>query len=170
MEALEAIKTRRSIRAFDENKQIGEEKIKELLSCAMHAPSAGGQFPWEFLVIKDRKKIKEFYEFHPHAAMAQTAPLAIVICCDTDKVTKPKTGMLDCSAACQNMLLAAHAQDLGGVWVGLFPKEERIIKTRKEFGMPENIVPLCVNFFGYPEKKPKIVDRYSEKIIHNEKW
>lgn len=83
----------------------------------------------------------------PYAKMLTGAPLAIVVCGDT---TRSSYWYLDCSAATQNVLLAAEAQDLSSV-AAAYPYEDRIDVVRQNTGLPEHIVPLCVIPIGYPD-------------------
>ena len=82
MDAFEVLHTRRSIRQFL-NRPVGEDLVKELLSAAMSAPTAGGIQPWRFVVITDREKLDKIPDFHPYAGMIKQAPLAILVCGDT---------------------------------------------------------------------------------------
>jgi nitroreductase len=167
MDALEAIHTRRSIRKYTDE-SIAPETIKELLSAAMSAPSAVNAQPWTFIVIDDRKLLDEIPTYSPYAAMARNAPLAILVCGDTSLEKAPGFWVQDCSAAIQNLLLAAHALGLGAVWTGIHPMEDRVEGFRKAFNLPEHIIPLGLVPVGYPAQKAGPQDRYmEEKVYHN---
>lgn len=112
MDAFEVLHTRRSIRQFL-NRPVGEDLVKELLSAAMSAPTAGGIQPWRFVVITDREKLDKIPNFHPYAGMIKQAPLAILVCGDTTSANYGKYWVQDCSAAMENLLLAARAQGTG---------------------------------------------------------
>lgn len=98
MDAFEVLHTRRSIRQFL-NRPVGEDLVKELLSAAMSAPTAGGIQPWRFVVITDREKLDKIPDFHPYAGMIKQAPLAILVCGDTTSANYGKYWVQDCSAA-----------------------------------------------------------------------
>lgn len=170
MEALECIQTRRSVRKF-ENKEVPEELIHKLLEAGMLAPSAMNEQPWHFVVIKDRKTLSEIPGYSPYASMAKDAPLGILVCGDPS-VEKLKLGfwVQDCSAAIQNILLAAHALGLGGVWTAAHPLEDRVEGYRKHLGIPKNIVPLALLVIGYPAQKTQKADRFKKERVHQEKW
>jgi nitroreductase len=106
--------------------------------------------------------------------MLLNAPLAILVVADLDRVLSKgdmqDTWVQDCSAATQNALLAAHAQGLGGVWLGLYPDRNRIEKTRLLFAIPEGKVPFSIISLGYPAEQPKFRDRYDPQRIHWENW
>jgi len=169
MNTMEAILTRRSIRKYT-NKPVPPDLVRELLKAAMYAPSAGNAQPWHFVVLNRRDTLDKLAEIHPHAQMAKQAPLAILVCCDLDLEKHPGNWIADCSAATQNLLLAAHEKGLGGVWCGVYPNEERIAAFRKTFGLPERVVPLSLNVLGYPDEKKPLPERYQKDRIHENKW
>ena len=114
MDAYETILTRRSIRRYT-NQDVSEEMVEKLLRAGMAAPSAGNQQPWHFLVIRDRDTLVKITEVHPHSKMLLTAPLAILVAGDEKLQIHPGYWLEDCSAATENILLAAHALGLGAV-------------------------------------------------------
>ncbi|HWR25547.1 MAG TPA: nitroreductase family protein [Methanosarcina sp.] len=167
MDTLEAIHTRRSIRKY-KDKPVPEELVTELLRAAMSAPSAVNAQPWNFIVIDDRKLLDEIPTFSPYAAMCREAPLAILICGDTTLEKVPGYWVQDCSAATQNLLLAARAVGLGAVWTGIYPVKDRVEGFRKAFGLPEHVIPLAFVPIGYPDKYPGLQDRFDRgKVYYN---
>src|SRR5512142_911151 len=108
MDALEAILTRRSVRRYTPE-PIAEELLHELLDAAMHAPSAGNEQPWHFVVVTDRETLAAIPRFHPYAVMLRQAPAAIVVCGDPTLEKYHGYWVQDCAAATENLLLAAHA-------------------------------------------------------------
>ena len=125
MDTIEAIHSRRSIRKY-EDRPVSPESVQKLLASAMQAPSARNQQPWQFVVIDDRRLLGQIGQMNPNAQMAQRAPLAILICGDLRQEKSEGYWVVDCAAAAQNMLLAAHALGLGAVWTGVYPREERM--------------------------------------------
>lgn len=172
MEAMDAILSRRSIRKYTA-KPIPEQLTKELLEAAMSAPSAGNQQPWRFVVIDDRRILDEIPKFHSYSEMLKEAPLAILVCFDKRLEGKKAGGLWwvqDCSAATENVLIAAHAKGLGAVWLGIYPDEGVVAGVRKLLGLPSHITPFSLVSVGYPaEKKPR-ADRYDASRIHRNKW
>ena len=167
MDTLEAIHTRRSIRKYTD-RPVPQELITELLRAAMSAPSAVNAQPWIFIVIDDRKLLNEIPTFSPYAGMCREAPLAILVCGDITLEKAPGYWVQGCSAATQNLLLAAHDAGLGAVWTGVYPMKDRIEGFRKALGLPENVIPLAFVPVGYPDQKPKCQNRYREdKVYHN---
>ena len=114
METIETILSRRSVRSYTDQ-PVSDEIITLLLKAAMQAPSAGNAQPWHFIIIKDKLLLKEIPKFHKTAPMVANAPAAIVICADLNLEKYPGCWVLDCSAAAENLLLAAHDLDLGAV-------------------------------------------------------
>jgi len=170
MEALEAILTRRSIREYT-SQAVPDELIKKLLSAAMQAPSAGNQQPWHFIVVTERNQMNSLADALPFGKMLHTAPLAIAVCADFEAARYPDYWVQDCSAATQNLLLAAHALGLGAVWLGVYPLEERMAGVKQILGLPEQVIPLCIVALGYPAAVPEPpVMRFDEARVHHEHW
>ena len=169
MDALEAILTRRSVRKYTE-KEIDDTCIQQLIEAAVSAPSAGNQQPWHFIIIDDRRILDKIPEFHPHAKMLKQAQKAILVCGDINLEKYKGYWMLDCSAATQNILLAARALGLGACWLGVYPREERIIKLRELLGIPENVIPFSLISLGYPAEKQEKIRREYKSRIHYNKW
>ena len=169
MEAYEAILTRRSVRAYTDQ-PVSDEMIHKLLVAAMSAPSAGNGQPWQFGVITERTVLNSLAELLPFGKMLHQAPLAIVVCGETKGQPFDGYWVQDCSAATENLLLAAHALGLGGVWLGVYPREDRAAGVKRILSMPEAVTPLCVISLGYPAEPSASVDRYREERVHRDRW
>ena len=169
MDAIRAIMTRRSVRKFREG-DISSEDQKFMLAAGMQAPSANNEQPWHFIVLDKRELIDKISEFHPHAKMCLEAHLAIIVCASVSKEKKWDMWVQDCSAATQNILLAAHIKGLGAVWLGVHPREERISGVRTLFDLPEEIKPFSIIAIGHPAEVPEPVDRFNPEKIHTNGW
>jgi nitroreductase len=169
MDAIECIFTRRSIRKF-ERKPIPKEMIDQILQAAMMAPSAGNQQPWHFVVIDDRALLDAIPSIHPYAAMTAESPVAILVCGDLTVEKHKGFWVQDCSAAIENLLLAAHALGLGAVWTAIHPKQDRAEGFRKLITLPETVIPLALVPVGYPAQKAGRVDRYLPARVHHNVW
>lgn len=171
----EAILDRRSIRKYID-KPIEQDTLKALVLAGMYAPSARNQQPWHFLAVTDKAKLKELHGEIPVWAMLDNAAAAIVIVADMSLLTTAHKNYFleDCGAAAQNILLAAHALGLGGVWLGTHPVPEREAHARKVLGIPDNgaLVPFCVISLGYPDPAavPARPQRWNEERVHWGKW
>lgn len=160
---------RRSIRKF-KDKPINESMVKELLKGAMSAPSAGNQQPWHFVVLNDRKTLDAIPKFHQYAQMLKEAPLAIVVCGSTENLKYEDYWVQDCSAATENLLISITEIGLGGVWLGIFPREERVEGVSKLLNLPKEVIPLSVVAIGYPNEEKSEINRYMEDRVHFNKW
>ncbi|MEN6449347.1 MAG: nitroreductase family protein [Thermoguttaceae bacterium] len=169
MDALEAIHSRRSVRRY-EDRPVPEELIQKLLAAAAAAPSARNQQPWQFVVIDDRKALAEIAAANPNAQMARHAPLGILICGDLELETSPGYWVVDCAAATENMLLAAHALGLGAVWTGVYPRQERMDGLRRITNLPEGVIAHSLVVVGYPAEHPSRQDRYRPDRVHRNTW
>jgi len=169
MDAMDAILSRRSIRKYT-TEPVPEKLINELLEAAMSAPSSSNGQPWHFVVIDDRRILNEIPKFHPYSNMLREASAAIAVCGDLQLERSKGCWVEDCSAATENILIAAHAQGLGAVWLGIHRREERVAGIRQLLGLPDHILPLCLVSIGYPaEKKPR-ENRYNPSRIHHNRW
>jgi len=169
MEIIEGIITRRSIRKYTD-KKISDDQINTLLKSGMYAPSANNKQPWHFIVINDRKILSKIVDIHPYAKMLIEAQLAILVCGDELLENGSGYWIVDCSAATQNILLAAHGLGLGAVWLGLHPREERKQAIIELFNLPNNIQPLSLISIGYPNESKELPDRFKPERIHYNKW
>jgi nitroreductase len=167
--SLELLSARRSIRQYT-GQEVSNEEITQVLKAAMAAPSAGNEQPWEFVVVRDRAKLDRIPTFHPHALMLKHAPVAILVCGDLNREVHKGYWVQDCSAATQNLLLAVQALGLGGVWVGVYPKEERVNGFRQLLGIPEHVVPFALIPIGHPAEQKPPADRFNESRVHYDQW
>ncbi len=167
MGKIDYILDRRSIRRFTDQK-IDREQILTLLTAAMYAPSAVNMQPWHFVVIDDPTMMQTIMEIHPYARMLQTASHAVVVCGDEQLQHGDGYWVVDCGAATQNLLLAAHAMGLGACWVGLHPREERKTAFSRLLQLPSHVLPFALVALGYPEEqKPRPERFHADKIRYN---
>ena len=169
LETIQAIHTRRSIRSFTEE-EISTGDIEILLKAAMQAPSARNTQSWQFVVTTERQNLDQISEVHPYAAMSKEARLGILVCGDLELEPSLEYNALNCSAATQNILLAAHDIQLGGVWIGIHPRQERKNAMRSLFELPENIEPISLVLLGHPTVQATPANRFKKERIHFEKW
>lgn len=169
MDLIHAIFTRRSIRKFHPD-PVSASDIQEILSAAMMAPSAGNEQPWQFVVITDRAKLDAVVPIHPYAAMAAHAPLAVLVCGDLSLEKYAGFWIQDCSAAMQNLLLAAHAKGLGAVWCGVYPLNDRVDGFRALFQLPDHVIPMGLAVIGWPAYQPESKNRFRPERVHANAW
>jgi nitroreductase len=169
VDTIEAILTRRSIRTYTE-KPVSEADLDTILRAAMAAPSAGNQQSWRFVVTTDREVLDAMAASTPYGKMLRDAPLAITVCAATTDLRHPQMWQQDCSAATQNALLAIHALGLGAVWLGFWPKAERVEPLKEALGLPEGVEPLSVLAVGHPAEGQPAVDRFNPAHVHRDRW
>jgi nitroreductase len=168
---LQSIFSRRSIRVY-QNRGIDREIVRDLLEAAMAAPSAVAKDPWEFIVLTDKKRLATVAEALPNGKMLTDAPLGIIVCGDMQRAHSGELSYLiqDCSAAIQNLLLAASMLGLGACWLGVHPRPDRIAHIRKVFDLPESVLPIAAIAIGYPAETKEPRTRYNLDYVHNESW
>lgn len=166
-ELINTIFARRSIREYT-TEVISEKDIKTMLEAAMAAPSASNRKPWHFITVTDRQILDSLARVHPYGKMLFKAPLCIVVCGDI--TISAGSWVQDCSAATENLLLAAAALGLGAVWLGVHPREERVGSIRKALNIPETIVPLNLISIGHPAEEKEPRTQYDEQRVHRQQW
>ena len=165
-EVLDTIFKRRSIRKYQE-KPVEKEKLVLLLKAAMAAPTASNNQPWEFVVVDEEEIMQQFrsrMKYGPY-----NAPAAIVVCHNPQIGRSPRSNRFyqqDCSAAIQNMLVAAVDLGLGTVWLGVYPGEETEQTVKEIAGLPEDIIPVAVIYVGYPAEEKEARTQYEESRLH----
>lgn len=166
---MDIIFNRRSIRNF-KNKEIEKEKIEKILRAAMQAPSAGNQQEWEFLVIKDKSVLNKLSEMSPYSKMIKDSNTSIIILGNKNKMKFPENWQQDLGAVTQNILLQAVYEELGAVWLGVAPLQERMDFISNLFNLPKEIMPFAIVPLGYSDKKNVFVDRWDADKVHFESY
>lgn len=170
-ESLRLILGRRSVRAFVPG-EISDAQVLQLLQAAMAAPSAVARDPWRFVVIRRQPTMDALSQLLSNGEMLKSATLAIVVCGDIEAAHDRQLSYLlqDCSAAIENLLLAAHGLGLGACWLGVHPREERILKVKALLSLPEAIVPVSCLAIGLPAETKPPRTRYQPAAVHYETW
>ncbi len=169
MDVLQAIMTRRSIRKFT-GEVITEEQLDTLLRAGFQAPSAHNIQPWHFVVVRNKELLEKISDFHKYAKMLPSAGCGIIVCGDEEKQSNRGFLVEDCSAAIQNMLLAAHGIGLGAVWCGLYDSGNLVEVMKDVLELPNNIIPIGMVVVGNKEKDMEQTNRYDDNKIHYDKW
>ena len=171
MDQLKPIFERRSHRAYSD-KPVPEEVVTNILKAGMFAPSAMNSQPVEFLIMKDDEKRAKVSELVPYWSMLKNAPLGILVLANTlnYKASTKEFIVQDCSASTQNILLAAQAQGLGGVWLGLYPIKDRMAKISKIYDIPEHVHPFSITSIGYPYRELRPHRTFKEEKVHIDKY
>ncbi len=167
---IDTIYARRSIRKY-QDKPVEKEKLEILIKAAMAAPSANNNKPWEFVVITDpgvMDQVRSALMFGKY-----NAPAAIVVCGNTSVFKNPISSQFwvqDCSAATENILLAAVTLGLGTVWLGVHPIHNFSKRIAKVLGLPSHIKPLNVIYVGYPAEEKPARTQFNPDRIHWEQF
>lgn len=167
-ERLKILFARRSIRDFT-GEPISAADLRSLLEAGMAAPSGSNRQPWHFVVVTDHATLNALADAHPYAQALRKAAVGIAVCGDPEI---SKWWVQDCSAATENILIAAAGLGLGGVWHGSHGAPERETAIRQVLGIPEQIGVLSLLAIGHPapgaEKEPRT--QYNLEKIHTGKW
>lgn len=169
---LETIFNRKSVRKYT-GQQVSREQLTTLVRAGMAAPSAVDKRPWVFVAVTERAMLDKLADVLPYAKMLRQATAAIMVGGDMNKTLSGDAKAFwiqDCSAATQNILLAAESIGLGAVWTGVHPNAEREKAVANVLQLPENIVPLNVIVVGYPTGVEQPKDKWNEQLLHWEKW
>ena len=167
MDLLETILSRRSIRSFT-SEPVSDESIQKILEAAMAAPSANNYQPWQFVVITDANLLKQLADAHPYGKMLAQARAGIAVIGEPE--ISPKYWIQDCSAATENILLAITALRLGGVWLGVYPQEDRVAAIREILKIPPNHIILNIIALGHPAEHKSARTQFNPQKIHLNTW
>ncbi len=163
--------SRRSIRVY-RSEHVGENLVHDLLEAAMAAPSAAAKDPWEFVVLRNRNTLAKIAQGLPNGKMLVDASVGIVVCGDLHRAHDGQLSYLlqDCSAAIENLLLAAGMLGLGACWLGVHPREERVMHIRSLLNIPDTVIPVATIAIGWPNESQEPRTRYRENAVHHETW
>ena len=164
---MDAILKRRSTRAFT-GEEVPDEKIRQLLDAGFHANSAHHLRPWHFIVVDNPDILRELYTAHTNMSMLRTAPIALVVCGDSER--SPDFWPDDCAAATENILIAAQSVGLGSFWCAVYPRIQRMESVCRLFGLPETVKPYSVVAVGNPSEQKPPADLYNEVCVHRNIW
>ena len=178
--ALDVIFSRKSVRSYTDE-PVTDAQVETMLRAAMAAPTGMNVQPWRFVVVRDQA-VKEKLA-GPRGGMIAQAPVVFVVCGETTLMRKPfgqpdaeavetpnGNWTQDCSAAAENLLLAAEAMGLGAVWTAAHPYEDRVAPIREALGLPDNVTPLCVIPCGHPAGDDQPKDKWKPENVHYDKW
>lgn len=166
---IDTIMTRTSVRSYTD-REVSDETIETILKAAMAAPSAMNKQPWHFFVVRDEKlrdRIADHLEYGKQSL--RNAAAAIIVAGDRTRFFEEPAAVdywiEDCSAAAENILLAAHAIGLGAVWCGVYPIPDRIAQLRKVTGIGDGFVPMCIIPLGYPSGEQSPKDKWDQAKV-----
>lgn len=165
-EVMDYIFQRRSIRKYLD-KDVKEDDLVLLLKAAMAAPTAANRQPWEFIVVTNSEKMVELRSTLREGQY--NARAAIVVCGNLKLAFSNKDKEIwvqDCSAAVENILIAAAGIGLGSVWIGLYPQINKCKPVCKILNIPDHVIPMSVVYIGYPDECKEPRTQYNEKRVY----
>ena len=145
---MKEILERVSVRKY-EARPVEREKLEALLRAAMAAPSAGNQQPWEFAVVQERALLDRLAGASPYAKPLLAAPAGIAVLSRTQGLRFPEYWQ----------------QDLGAVWMGIAPLEERMRAVAEILGLGEGLQAFALVAVGYPAEKAAPHDRFDPSRV-----
>jgi nitroreductase len=162
---------RRSIRKYAD-REVPGEMIHDLLEAAMAAPSACAKDPWRIVVVQNKQTLQRIADALPYGKMLPGAGVGLVVCGELAEAHDGQLSYLlqDVSAAIENILLAAHALGLGGCWLGVHPREDRMAAVAGVVNLPEGFVPVSVVSIGWPAEERKARTRFDQSKVRWESW
>lgn len=171
MTDLSCIFNRRSVRKYT-GESVSSEHEETLLSAGFSAPSAHNSRPWEFIVVRNKERLEALSEVRTYWKMLKSADLAIIVCGNLTeyKGSTKEFFVQDCSAATQNILIAAEGLGLGAVWLGCYPTKEGPEGVARVLDIPEGIIPLSVISVGHPAEHAKPHPEIVREHVHYDKY
>ena len=168
-DVLTVIHRRKSVRKYLD-KQVTREQLTTLMKAGMAAPTAADKRPWAFVAVSDKALLDSLSHSSPSGKMLKNAAAAIVVCGDTRRALNSNVWTQDCSAASQNILLAAEGIGLGAVWIGIYPEYFKYNHIRRVLGIPMEVVPLSILSIGWPTGAEKPKEKFDPANIHWNVW
>ena len=170
MDVYEAIRTRKSVRAY-RDADVEQEKLDRILEAARLAPSASNRQEWRFLVVRDKAKRNQVAEEAARQPFIAEAPVLLVCCAETNHHRMPcglECFPVDVAIAIDHITLAAVAEGLGTCWIGAF--DPKIV--RRVLSIPDSIEIVELLPLGYPaDPAPVSKNRHPIKdIVRHDAW
>lgn len=168
IDLMDAIMNRFSVRTYTAE-PVTDAQLEALLTAAFCAPSACNRRPWEIIVVRDRAMLDELALLAPAKHMLAQAPLGLVVCGELARTLNRDLLLNDCSAATQNILLAAYGLGLGSCWCGL--SDPTVVeKLSGLLSIPEGIIPATLIAVGHPNEQRTQPDRLAPGHVHYEQY
>ena len=168
-EAIRVIFERRSCRGYT-GEPVSDEALHILLRAGMYAPSVRNTKQLEFLVLRDETIKDRIAATTRNWGMLKDAPLGIIVFVKGVHESLPIHYQQECGASTENILLAAQAMGLGGVWLGLYPDAERVSSVRRICSLPEDVLPITMIAIGHPTEMPSAHTQFHEEKVHYDRY
>ncbi len=169
MDVMQAIKDRRSVRAYSD-RPVAESDLEQILEAARLAPSASNRQAWKFIVVTDAGVRQQLCEASRNQAFVAQAPVVIAAVALEPERLMPcgvAAAPVDLSIAVDHMTLVAVALDLGTCWIGAFDQE----RAREILAVPAELQIVALLPLGYPADEPRPKSRKQlDEIVAYQRW
>ena len=156
MDAMEAIKTRRSVREFTD-RDVDDKMTEEIIDAGRWAPSGLNNQAWRFIIVRNKDTKEKLSKLTHYGDIIKKAQVLIVVFLDADAMYDRTKDVQSIGACIQNMLLALHSSGLGGVWLGEILKNKEMVN--KVLEAPDSYELMAVVALGYPADKKRTSKR-----------
>lgn len=144
-----------------------DQMLEQIIRAGMQAPSAMDQRPWEFLVVKSEHGREMLAQASPYTSCCRKAPAVILALANSQRVPQDNAWWLQDMCACiENMLLEAVELKLGSVWLGIYPRMDRVKAVQEGFCLSESLVPVAALPIGYPAGERRVRNKFERERIH----
>ncbi|MBI2328889.1 MAG: nitroreductase family protein [Chloroflexi bacterium] len=156
MEAIEALRTRRSCKDFAAT-PVTKETLLKLIDVARHSPSGANKNPWRFILITERQALDRLSQIARTCTWLSSAPAGISVAVNP---SASRYWLEDCSIAAYSICLAATAQGLGAGWAAMHQSDSaeesarRQQRLREVLSLPDQLYIPMVLGLGYPKSAP----------------
>ncbi|WP_419647676.1 nitroreductase family protein [Victivallis vadensis] len=171
-DVLTVIHRRKSVRTYT-GEPVGLPELRELVRAGFAAPTAGNARPWAFVIVTERARLDALADAMPYGKMLKKAPAAIAVCGVESAFRSGESREMwvqDCSAATENILLAAEGTGLGAVWLGVYPYKDRSASISSILKLPEGLVPFSLISVGHPTGTEKPKQKYDPSRLFLQQW
>lgn len=146
------VKERRSVREF-KDQDVPDEILEKVLEAGLWAAHGCNVQSIRYVIVREKNEPGLF-----RGSDVKGGPIHLVICQDmrcyrANSFTPRRNQLLDAGAAGQNIVLAAHAAGLEGVWL-TFPDEKFCDRLRERFNLPDYIRLVTYVDVGYGDQTP----------------
>ena len=163
MDAIQCMKTRRSIRAY-QDLPVPKELIEDIVDCGRLAATAINIQPWQFIAVTDQGIRTQIAAITEYGKFIAQSPVCIAVFCEDGKYY-----LEDGSAATQNILNAARAHNLGSCWVA-GDKKDYAVDINKLLGVPESYKLISLIAIGYPDEERNPQKKPLSQVLHWNKY
>lgn len=170
MQVLEAIRTKRAVRAFTDE-TLPQDVVDEILNAGRRAQSSKNSQPWHFLAVEERETLQQLADLGSYAGHLSGAALGVLIL--TPDPNERWSIMFDAGQAAAYMQLAGWARGVGSCPATIYEPDQ----ARQLLGFPQDLHVRAALSFGYPADPSELTDpphpsgrKPFEEVVHFESW